>query len=80
MRRGNSLARWFYDAREIRELTVRSESADGKEARIMQYIVWPVPRQPTPAEQARARAEFWDAVQKLSMLVGLVVAIRSLKK
>jgi len=46
----------------------------------MQYIVRGVPLLPTPDEQARARAEFSDAVQKLSMLLGLVVAIRSLRK
>jgi hypothetical protein len=46
----------------------------------MQYIVRGVPLPLTPDEQARARAEFWDAVQKLSMLLGLVVAIRSLRK
>jgi hypothetical protein len=46
----------------------------------MQYIVRPVPVPPSPDEQARARAEFWDAVQKLSMLLGLVVTIRSLRK
>ena len=46
----------------------------------MQHIVRGVPLLPTPDEQARARAEFWDAVQKLSMLLGLVVAIRSLRK
>jgi len=46
----------------------------------MQYIVRGVPLPPTPDEQVRAHAEFWDAVQKLSMLLGLVVAIRSLRK
>ena len=46
----------------------------------MQYIIRGIPLPPTPDEQARARAEFWDAVQKLSMLLGLVVAIRSLRK
>jgi hypothetical protein len=46
----------------------------------MQYIVRGVPLPLTPDEQARARAEFWDAVQKLSMLLGLVVAIRSLRE
>lgn len=51
-----------------------------EEAKNMQHIVRGVPLLPTSDEQARARAEFWDAVQKPSMLLGLVVAIRSLRK
>jgi len=34
-----------------------------------------VARPPTPSEQAK---EFWDAIQKLSLLLGLALTIRSL--
>ena len=43
----------------------------------MQYIVRHVAPAPSPEEQAR---QFWDAVQKLSLLLGLVLTIRSLLK
>jgi len=44
----------------------------------MEYRVVRVPRLLTPDEQAKARADFWDFMQKLSLIVGLVAAIRSL--
>jgi hypothetical protein len=43
----------------------------------MQYIMRTAPRPPIPKEQAR---EFWDVVQKLSLLFGLFAAIRSLSR
>jgi hypothetical protein len=65
----------FEGASNIRRLAMPLQKGGG-----MQYIVRAVPRPPTPDEQARARAEFWDSVQKLSMLLGLLVAIRSLSE
>jgi len=44
----------------------------------MQYVVRIPPRPPTPEEQARAN--FWDFVQKLSLLLGLALTIRSLTR
>ena len=44
----------------------------------MKYIVRMAPRPPTPDEQARAN--FWDAIHKLSMLLGLLAAIRALSE
>jgi len=41
----------------------------------MQYMVRMPPRPPTPEEQAQ---DFWDFVQRLSLLLGLLVTVRSL--
>ena len=42
----------------------------------MEYRIVRVPRPLTPDEQARA--DFWDFMQKLSLIVGLIAAIRTL--
>jgi hypothetical protein len=42
----------------------------------MEYRIVRIPRPLAPDEQARAN--FWDFMQKLSMIVGLIAAIRSL--
>jgi hypothetical protein len=43
----------------------------------MEYRIRRVAPQPTPEEQARI---FWDVIQKLSLLLGLALTIRSLSK
>jgi hypothetical protein len=50
-----------------------------KEGKAMAYVwIARPPHPPTLDEQARAN--FWDAIQKLSLLFGLVFTIRSLLK